>query len=138
MTPMSRRTLILSLATFLAAVPTSANSDAVLEHLYAQFAAAASEFDLLLCGRSELPLSLLETMEKLATQIEQTPATDLTGFRVKARIAAWALLGDLEASQDSGLADVMMRSIVRDLIRNFDPDCETQDAVQRLVHSVTN
>jgi hypothetical protein len=131
MTPMSRRTLILSLATFLATVPTSANSDAVLEHLYA-------EFDLLLCGRSELPLSLLETMEKLATQIEQTPATDLTGFRVKARIAAWALLGDLEASQDSGLADVMMRSIVRDLIRNFDPDCETQDAVQRLVHSVTN
>jgi hypothetical protein len=63
------------------------------------------------------------------------PATTIEGMRVKARAASWALMGDLEPTGPS--TDVRMAlSIVRDLIRLYDPDRERPNAVGDLLAEI--
>ena len=138
MTILSRRTLTSWLAILCCAGFSSevhAQSDARLIKLGRQFDNVASNIDLAVGGQKELCLSMLQHMDELANAIESQSAITLDGLRVKARIAAWALMGDLEARQDCALAQDMSRSILRDLIRNFDSNCQRPGAVGRLVNS---
>ena len=141
MTILSRRTLTSWLATLCCAGFSSevhARSDTKLIELGRQFDNVASNIDLAIEGRQELNLPMLQLMEELAKAIDSQSATTLDGLRVKARVAAWGLLGDLDARQDCALAQDMSRSILRDLIRNFDPDRERAGAVARLLDSATS
>jgi hypothetical protein len=81
---------------------------------------------------------MLQLLDEIAKAIDNQSATTLDGLRVKARVAAWGLLGDLDARQNCALAEDMGRSIVRDLIRNFDSGRERPGAVARLVDSATS
>jgi hypothetical protein len=136
MAMLSRRTLISCLS---ALCPTGFSSevhtrpDAGLSELGLQFDYVSSSIDLAIEGRQELCQSMLQRMDELAKAIDNQSATTLDGLRVKARVAAWALLGDLDARQDCALAQDMSRSILRDLIRNFDPNRERPGAVARLL-----
>ena len=135
---LSRRSLVCWPATCCAAFFTSnvtIGPDAPLKQLGPQFDYVSSKIDFAIKGQIELSLSTLQHMEQLVQAIDEQPATVLEGFRVKARVAAWALLGDLDALQDCELANQMARSICRDLIRNFDPGCEKPGAVARLIET---
>jgi hypothetical protein len=103
-----------------------------------QFDEFASSFALAVEGRKELSQHLLRRMDELAMAIGSHSATTLDGLRVKARVAAWALLGDFCACQNCSLANDMSMSIIRDLIRNFDPNCESPGAIARLINSATS
>jgi hypothetical protein len=140
MAMLSRRTLFSWLAACSAGFGSEvhARSDAVLNELGRQFDYISSNIDLAIEGRQELNLPMLQLMEELAKAIDSQSATTLDGLRVKARVAAWGLLGDLDARQDCALAQDMSRSILRDLIRNFDPDRERAGAVARLLDSATS
>ena len=134
----ARRTIISWLATSCITSFRSeahAKPDAGLVELGRQFDGVASNIDLAIEGRQELDLSMLQRLEDLSNAIEAQPATTIEGLRVKARAAAWALLGDLEAQQDCALAQNMSKSILRDLIRAFDPACENPGAFARLIDS---
>jgi hypothetical protein len=115
-----------------------ARSDAALIELGRQFTEFKVNFDLAIAGRQELSQPMLQRMEELTKAIDSQSATSLNGLRVKARVAAWALLGDLDAWQDCPLARDMSSSIIRDLIRNFDPHCERPGAIARLIDSATS
>ncbi len=135
---LSRRTLF----SWLSAYPASSRSvvylqsDAVLIELGRQFDCVAWNIDRAIEGKEELYGSMLERMDELVRMIDSQSATTLDGLRVKARVAAWGLLGDLEAKQNCGLAQDMSKSILRDLIRNFDPSRERTGAVTRLLDSI--
>jgi hypothetical protein len=115
-----------------------APSDVALLELGRQFDEFASSFALAVEGRKELSQHLLRRMDELAMAIGSHSATTLDGLRVKARVAAWALLGDFCACQNCSLANDMSMSIIRDLIRNFDPNCESPGAIARLINSATS
>jgi hypothetical protein len=55
------------------------------------------------------------------------------GLRVKAHAACWGLLSDIEESEQETLSVQMAVSIVRDLIRAFDPNPEHPSALKKLV-----
>jgi hypothetical protein len=141
MSMLSRRTLFSWLVAW---YPTGVSaelhkrSDAVLNELGRQFDYIASSIDLAIDGRQELSQHLLQRMEELVTAIDCQSATTLDGLRVKARVATWALLGDLDVCQNCHLAEDMGKSIIRDLIRNFDPYCEKPGAIARLIDSATS
>jgi hypothetical protein len=52
---------------------------------------------------------------------------------VKARAACWALLGDLDPAGQSTTDKRMALSLVRDLIRLYDPGLERPGALEKLV-----
>lgn len=141
MAMLSRRTLISWLAALCPAGFTSevhARPDAGLNELGLQFDYVSSSIDLAIEGRQELCQSMLQRMDELVKAIDSQSATTLDGLRIKARVAAWALSGDLDARQDSELAQDMSRSILCDLIRNFDPNRERPEAVARLLDFATS
>jgi hypothetical protein len=113
-------------------------SDVALLELGRQFDEFASNFDLAVEGHQELSQHLLRRMNELAAAIDSGSATTLEGLRVKARVAAWALSGDFDVRQNCSLAEDMCMSIIRDLIRNFDPNCESPGAIARLIDSATS
>lgn len=133
---LSRRSLFLAVSscfTALSQIAAIASRDVDLMELAREFETLASTIDLAVDNRAELTEPMLHRLDALANSIDHAPATTLDGLRVKARVAAWALLGDLDAQQDSGLAQQMSRSIVRDLIRTFDRDRERPGSVARLI-----
>lgn len=137
----SRRTLISWLAALFPAgfiFEANARPDARLSELGLQFDYVSNSIDLAITGRQELCQSMLQSLDEIAKAIDNQSATTLGGLRVKARVAAWALLGDLDARQNCPLAEDMGRSIVRDLIRNFDSSRERPGTVARLVGSATS
>ena len=138
MSVLSRRTLFSWLAALCPSgfgLEIHARSDAALIELGRQFDEFTADFDLAIEGRQELSQPMLQRMEELAKAIGSQSATSLNGLRVKARVATWALLGDLDVRQDSPLARDMSMSIIRDLIRGFDPNCERPGATARLIDS---
>ena len=135
---LSRRTLISGLAASgPAGFRSKAHADARLTALGDQFGCVSAHIDHAIEGRQELTELMLQQMDELANAIANQPATTLDGLRVKARVAAWALLGDLEVRQDCALAGDMCRSILCDLIRHWDPSCEKPGAVRRLLGSAS-
>ena len=137
----SRRTLISWLTALFPAgfiLEANARPDARLSELGLQFDYVSNSIDLAITGRQELCQSMLQSLDEIAKAIDNQSATTLDGLRVKARVAAWALLGDIDTRQNCPLAEDMSRSIVRDLIRNFDSSHERPEAVARLVRSTTS
>lgn len=132
--PLSRRSVFTGLSACCVAPGTisTGDSDSVLSELEREFKAIASTIDRAIDGRAELTEAMLLRLDLITHAIDEQSATTLDGLRVKARVAAWALLGDLDAQQDSELAQQMSSSIVCDLIRKFEPDHEKPGSIARL------
>jgi hypothetical protein len=60
----------------------------------------------------------------------------MEGLFVKARARCWALLGDLDYSEQSPMTERMELSIVRDLIRLHNPSLERPGALKTLVKEI--
>ena len=133
----SRRSFFVSAAaSFPACVTTSFNTvplDAELIHLGHLFQVAATELDRAIDGRANFEIELFERLDTIKTQILSKNAVSLEGLRVKARVACWVRLGDLEAVEGASMSVQMAISIVRDLIRAFDPHLENPGALRRLL-----
>jgi hypothetical protein len=99
-----------------------------------------SQFDALADELMKRPVVIIaefeERLDRIEAEIVATPATTIDGFRVKARAACWALLGDLGSGDQSTTDKRMALSIVRDLIRLYDPDVERPGALKDLVKDI--
>jgi hypothetical protein len=60
----------------------------------------------------------------------------MEGLFVKARAACWALLGDLDCPAKSTTNARMSLSIIRDLVRLFDPTLEKPGALRKLLDEI--
>jgi hypothetical protein len=72
-------------------------------------------------------------LERVEAEILSIPAKSIDGYRVKARAACWALLGDIDPHSCSTTDRRMAMSIVRDLIQQYDPELEQPGALKELV-----
>jgi hypothetical protein len=125
--PISRRERVGGIAS-LAATPAGAKADTELVALGNQFDALTRVFD------SADPWDDVAEAQfaKLESAILDTQAVTMEGLRVKARAACWARLGDLDPASGSTTDARMALSIIRDLIRLFDPKLEQPGALQKL------
>jgi hypothetical protein len=76
-------------------------------------------------------------LDRLIEQILNRQARTLEGLFAKAQCAAWALMGDLgDPGSDATLDRRMQISIVRDLVRLFDPTIERPGALSALIREI--
>jgi len=137
----SRRSVLSSLAVL--PLPASSflsvgrpTSDADLIALGLEIETATSKIDNSISQATDIDHDTLEQLAKIGAKIVATPATTVDGLRVKARIACWALLGDLDSNEDATFDKSMALSIVRDLIRLYDPQLENPGALRKLVKEI--
>src|SRR5262245_21075089 len=132
----SRRGALFSVAVApLIAAPTRTNTNKTDEQLVAlglAFDAVTVQLD----RSSDLDWELIKEFDRIEAEILAESATTLEGLFVKARIACWGLLGDLEPSQQSNAFDRITLSIIRDLVRLHRPDLERPGAIKRLVKEI--
>jgi hypothetical protein len=126
----SRRTALVSIAMAPTAVGATPDNDARLIELGRQFEEVARKFD---DADATAAGPLLDRLGHLEMAIVDMPATTMQGLRVKARAACWALLGDLDPTGEPTTDKRMALSIVRDLIRLYDPKLEQPGALKKLV-----
>ena len=107
-------------------------SDAELVHLGRIFQMEATKLDRAIESGANFEIDILERLDAIETKILMKNATSIDGLRVKARIACWALLGDLELPEGRTTGERMVMSVVRDLIRAFDPELEQPGALRKL------
>jgi hypothetical protein len=138
---LSRRAALVSLAVspLLAnAMPATVapSADAHLLTLGRDFSLAAAELDRAIAngGDGDPSWPLLEKFAQLESAIVATQAVTMEGLCVKARAACWARLGDLDDCATGG--ERMALSIVRDLIRLYDPNLERPGALTQLVKDI--
>jgi hypothetical protein len=137
----SRRALLVGLAIVpLAQLSTEAMAadDAKLIIFGRKFDAAAAEIDHAIELELDIAMDVLERFGHVGAEILTIEAKTIDGLRVKARAACWALLGDLDPANDATLDKSMALSIVRDLIRLYDPSLEHPGALRKLVEDATN
>jgi hypothetical protein len=136
---LSRRAIVRSLAVAplatIGTVEAKGNSTKLLT-LGRQFDDAAAQIDYGIEHGSDIADNFLDRLGAISGEIEETPATMIEEFRVKARAACWALLGDLNSGDQSTTDKRMALSIVRDLIRLYDPDLERPGALKKLVEEI--
>ena len=84
-------------------------------------------------GEHDEVMGLLERIDTVSDAIVAMPAKTVQGLYVKARATAWALLDDIDPMEESSINDRVAASIVRDLIRLYDPSLEQPDALKRLL-----
>jgi hypothetical protein len=135
---LSRRAIIAATATAIASPPVfgdaSISPDADLINLGNQFDQVAAKLDRSIEDRSDdVAWEVLARFDKIESRILGKTASTIDGLRVKARAACWALLGDLESPELPSTSSRMGLSIVRDLIRVFDPHLEHPDALKDLI-----
>lgn len=86
-------------------------------------------------------LSLLDDLQSrlgsLETAILAEDARTTADLLVKARVASWARLGDLDPTGEATMDQRMSLSVVRDLIRLHDPSLEKPGALEQLVQEMT-
>jgi hypothetical protein len=111
-------------------------ADAHLLALGRDFNVAAAKLDYTIATGMDLDDGLLEQLDRLDAEIATTQASTMEGFCVKARAACWALLGDLDDSGNATTDRRMALSIVRDLIRLYDPGLERPGALKQLVQDI--
>lgn len=136
MKPISRRSVLLSAAVIPASSMSKSAQTPATDHI---LFALGRKFDALtekLDGDLNMPWETLEEFSRIEAQILATSATTLEGLCVKARAACWALLGDLDSNEQSTTDKRMALSIVRDLIRLYDPSLERPGALKRLVYEI--
>jgi hypothetical protein len=80
--------------------------------------------------------SLLDNLDAVEDEILRIHATTMEGLFVKARAACWALLGDLDFPAKSTTNARMSLSIIRDLVRFFDPTLEKPGALRKLLDEI--
>jgi hypothetical protein len=111
-------------------------SDALLLTLGAAFDAIANRFDTLCENRHDLDTSILDELSHLLDQAVSTRATTLQGFCVKARIACWVWLGDLDDTPEATADQRITVSMVRDLIQLHAPQLERSGSLRMLLEGV--
>lgn len=84
----------------------------------------------------DIDQDVLDQFSRIEAEIIASLATTIEGLRVKARAACWALLGDLGSGDQSTTDKRMALSIVRDLIRLYDPGLERPGALKDLVKDI--
>jgi hypothetical protein len=134
---LTRRAAVAAIAAgapVLTAAAAVSHPDAELIGLGRQFEEITATLDREIAGADD-DLPALDRLAVVEPRILATPATTMEGMRVKARAACWALGGDL---QPTGLTtDVRIaRSIVRDLIRLYDPQLEHPGAIAKLIAEI--
>lgn len=136
----SRRTTLGSLVASLVPAPTlslsTSSADSHLLALGRDFDATAAKLDRAIASGIDFDGDLLEQIDRLDTEIANTQALTMEGLFVKARAACWALLGDLEDSGNVATDRRMALSIVRDLIRLYEPGLEKPGALKKLVEDI--
>jgi hypothetical protein len=139
-TIISRRTALGSLVASLlpaSTLPAAASSaDSHLLALGRDFDVVAAKLDHAIATGIDFDKGLLEQFDHLDTAIAATQASTMEGLCVKARAACWALLGDLDEPGDTTTDRRMALSIVRDLIRLYDPGLERPGALKQLVQDI--
>jgi hypothetical protein len=108
-------------------------NDRKLMVLGRRFDSLASEIDGAIEYGSYPRQNTLEELSRVESEIVATPATTISGLRVKARAACWALLGDLQPEGESTTDKRMALSMVRDLIRRYDSHLERPGALAALL-----
>jgi hypothetical protein len=106
---------------------TAANADTELVALGSQFDALTRVLD-----ATDLWGDMADALDRIESAILNTQAVTMEGLRVKARAACWARLGDLDPASGSTTDERMALSIIRDLIRLFDPKLEQPGALQKI------
>jgi len=136
----SRRAALGAFATSLlpaSTLPAAASSaDSRLLALGRNFDAAAAKLDHAIATGVHFDDGLLEQLDRVDTEIATTQAFTMEGLCVKARAACWALLGDLNEPGDETTDRRMALSIMRDLIRLYDPGLERPGALKQLVQDI--
>ena len=118
---------------------TSAEASSANSHLLAlgrDFEAAAAKLDHAIAAGIDFDNKLLERLDRLNSEIAITQASTMQGICVKARAACWALLGDLDPTGQPTTDKSMALSIVRDIIRLYDPGLERPGALKQLVQDI--
>jgi len=103
-----------------------------------KFDLLATSIDHSIEHRLDLDVKTLEHFNRVSAEILTMQARTIEGLSVKARAACWGLLGDLDHTDDMTLNDSMALSIVRDLIRLYNPYLERPGALRKLVDECTN
>ena len=140
-TLLTRRATLGSLAAsplFVATKPVVAvsSADAHLLTLGRDFDTVAAKLDHAIAAGIDFDDGLLEQLGRLDVEIINMQASTLEGLCVKARAACWALLGDLDDFGNTTTDRRMALSIVRDLIRLYDPGLERPGALKQLVQDM--
>ena len=116
--------------------PQKSASDVGIIKLGHQFDALAAEFDHAIDHGTNIAWETLEKFDRILTEIIATPATTMEGLCVKARVACWARLGDLDAGEQCTAEDRVALSMIRDLIRLYHPHLERPGALRKLVEDI--
>jgi hypothetical protein len=137
-TKLSRRTLIGALAASSAMLTAtraeeSSTVDVRLVDLGRHFDRVTKFIDDAGEGREQQINERLAKFHQIEAEILSTPAKTIEGYRIKARAACWALLGDIDPNTGATTDERMAMSIVRDLIQQYDPELENPGALQELV-----
>ena len=106
--------------------------DVELIALGREFEKTAAALDDAIEHKRDVTDELLQTLGLIESKILSVPAKSIEGFRVKARAACWARLGDLDPTGETTTDKRMGLSIVRDLIRLWDPRLERPGALAQL------
>jgi hypothetical protein len=125
--------LVLSVSTLPAA---ASSTDAHLLLLGRDFDAVTARLDHAIASGTDFDDDLLQQLDHLSAEIANTQASTMEGLCVKARAACWASLGDLDDPADSTTDRRMAISIVRDLIRLYEPCLEKPGALKQLVEDI--
>ena len=136
----SRRSALFSPAISAVALCSSARAvgaDVVLVALGQRFDALAAQIDHSIDHGSDVAWQALEEAVLIHAEIVATPATTMEGLYVKARAGCWALFGDLDADENSSADHRIALSIMRDLIRLYQPSLERPGALKRLIEHTT-
>lgn len=134
-----RTTLGLLVASMFATstLPAAASfSDSDLLALGRDFDVVAAKIDDAIITGIDFDDELLKQFDWLDDEIATMQASTMEGLCVKARAACWALLGDLDVSGNTTTDRRMALSIVRDLIRLYDPGLERPGALKQLVQDM--
>ena len=92
------------------------STDGKLAALGRQFETFATQIDNAIKDGTDIAWDVLQRFDRIELEIAATPAETIDGLRVKARVACWALLDDLDLADRSTTDKRMMASIVRDLM----------------------
>lgn len=112
--------------------------DAHLLALGRDFDVVVAKLDHAMANGADPHWKLLKQLGRLDAEITATQASTMEGLCVKARAACWALLGDLDPAGQPTTDKRMALSIVRDLVRLYDPGRERPGAVKKLVETIEN
>jgi hypothetical protein len=138
---LSRRATLRSLAGIFVVIPqvsecAISSSNARLLALGNALDEITGRLDRAVGGGYDVEDGWLEDLDRIEAEILKTQASTIDGLRVKARAACWALLGDLDSVREETTDQRMAISIIRDLVRGYDPQLERPGAVKQLVEEI--